>query len=67
MPVRFNVMLGRMFGMFSRMDLVTVGQMRMVCGRFVIPIQVMLGGFVVMACSVLVMLRCLGVMTGCFV
>jgi hypothetical protein len=35
-------------------------------GRFVVAFQMMLCGFVVMARSVLVMFRCLGVVVCCF-
>jgi hypothetical protein len=46
-------------------QMVGVRHMNVVGGCFVIPFIVMPGGFVVMACSVLVMFRCLGVMLGC--
>jgi hypothetical protein len=64
--VRFNVMFRGMFGVLGGMGVVTVSQVSVVGGRFVIAIQVMLGRFVVVARSVLVMFRCLGVMVRCF-
>ncbi|HUD53913.1 MAG TPA: hypothetical protein VMR02_01710 [Terracidiphilus sp.] len=64
--VSFNVMLGGMLGVFGGVDGVTMSQVSMVGGRFVVAFLMMRGGFGVMARSVLVMLRCLGVMVGCF-
>jgi hypothetical protein len=63
--VRFEVMLGGVLGVLRGVKMVSVSQMGVVSGGFVVAVEVMLGGFVVMACSVLVMLRCLGVMVGC--
>jgi hypothetical protein len=62
-----EVVLGGVLCMFRGMDLVAVREVGVVRGDFVIAIEVLLSGFVVVACSVLVMLRCLGVMMGCFV
>jgi hypothetical protein len=45
---------------------VAVGQLGVVGGRFVIATLMMLCGFVVVARSVLVVFRCLGVMMCCF-
>jgi hypothetical protein len=53
--------------MLGGMDRVTVRQMRVVCGFFVVAFGVCRSGFVMVARSVFVMLRCLGVMLGCFV
>jgi len=64
--VRFNMMLGGFLRVLGGMDVVTVGEVSVMGGRFVVAIQVMLCGFAVMARSVLVVLRCLGVMVCCF-
>ena len=64
--VGFNVMLGGFLGVLRRLNVVTVRQVSMVGGRFMVAILVMLGGFVVMARSVLVMFRCLRVVFCCF-
>ncbi len=64
--VRCQVILGRMLGMFLGMHLMAVRQMRVVGSFFVVVILMMLGGFVVMARSVLMVFRCLLVMMGCF-
>jgi len=65
--VRLNVLLRRVLRMLGGMDRVTVRQMRVVCGFFVVAFGVCRSGFVMVARSVFVMLRCLGVMLGCFV
>jgi hypothetical protein len=65
--VRFHVVLGGLFGVLLGVDVVSVRQVGVVSGGFVVAVLVMLGGFVVMARSVLVVLRCLLVMLGCFV
>ena len=65
--VRLNVLLGGMLGVFLGVDMMTLGQVRMVTGLYVVPIFVMLCGFAVMARSVLMVLRCLGVMMCSFV
>jgi hypothetical protein len=65
--VRFNVMLGRLFRMLAGLNVVPVGQMCMVGGRFMISVGVVFRGFAVMARSVFMMIRCLVVMMGCFV
>ena len=64
--VGFNVMLGGFLGVLRRLNVVTVRQVSMVGGRFMVAILVMLGGFVVMARSVLVMFRCLDVVLCCY-
>lgn len=61
-----NVVLGGMFRMLGGMDMVAVGKMSMMGSDFVVTRKVMLCGFVVMARSVFVMFRCLGVMLCCF-
>jgi len=60
-------MLGRMLGVLGGMDVVTMGQVGVVGSRFVVAIQMMFRGFVMVACSMLMVLRCLRVMMGCFV
>jgi hypothetical protein len=52
-------------GMLGCVEMVGVGQVRVVSSRFVVAVEMSLGGFVVMACGVLVVFRCLGVMVGC--
>jgi hypothetical protein len=64
--VSLNVMLGGFLGMFGGVNGVAVGQLGMVGGRLVIATLMMLCGFVVVARSVLVVFRCLGVMMCCF-
>lgn len=64
--VRFEVMLGGVLGVLRGVKMVGVGQVGVMRGGFVVAVGVMLGGCMVMACSVLVMLRCLGVMVRCF-
>jgi hypothetical protein len=61
------MMLGGVLGVFHSVEMVSMSHVRVVRGCFVFTVEVMFGGFVVMACSVLVMLRCLGVMMGCLV
>jgi len=63
--VGFEVVLGGVLGMLRGVKLVSVGQMRVVSGCFVVAVEMMPGGFVVVARSVLVVLRCLGMMMGC--
>jgi hypothetical protein len=65
--VGFDVVLGGVLGVLSRMAGVAVSQVRVVSGLLVAAFLVMLGGCVVMASSVLVVFRCLGVVLGCFV
>jgi hypothetical protein len=60
------VVLGRVLGMFRRVDVMAVRQMRVVGSSYVVTALVMAGGFVVMARSVLMVFRCLLVMMGCF-
>jgi hypothetical protein len=65
--VRLNVVLGSVLGMLGGMGVMAMSQMCVVGSGFVVAVQVMLGGFVVMARSVLMMFCRLGVMMGCFV
>ncbi|MFZ0305897.1 MAG: hypothetical protein WAL75_24645 [Terracidiphilus sp.] len=60
--VRFEVVFG---GVLGGVKMVSLGKVSVMRGGFVVAVIVMLGGFMVMACSVFVMLRCLGVMLGC--
>ena len=60
------MVLGGFLGVVSSMDVVTVCQVRVVGGQFMIAVFVMFCGFAVMTCSVLVMFRCLLVMVRCF-
>jgi hypothetical protein len=66
LAVSLNVMLGGMLGVLGGVNGVTVCQLGVVGGRLVIATLMMSCGFVVMARSVLVMFRCLGVMVCCF-
>jgi hypothetical protein len=63
--VRFKMMAGGVLGVLHGMEMVGMGHVRVVRGGLVVAVEMLLGGFPVMACSVLVMLRCLGVMMGC--
>jgi hypothetical protein len=65
--VRLNVMLGCVTGVLNGMGVMGVGQVRVVGGFFVIAFRVMLGGCMVMARGVLMVLRCLRVVLSCFV
>ena len=67
MTVRFHVLLGGFFGVILGLNVVAVRQVGVVSGGFVIAVFMMLGGFMVMARSVLVVPRCLLVMLHCFV
>jgi hypothetical protein len=60
--VRLDVVLGGIFGVLACVNVMTVGQMRVVRGLDVVPILMVFRGFAVMARSVLMVLRCLGVM-----
>lgn len=63
--MRLEVVFGGVLGVLRGVKMVGVGKVSVVGGGFVVAVGVMLGGFMVMACSVLVMLRCLSVMMGC--
>ncbi len=67
MAVRFDVVLGGFFCVLGGLDMVAVCQVGMVGGGFVIAAFMVLGGFAVVARSVVVVLRCLLVMLNCFV
>ncbi len=60
-------MLGSVLGVFRGMNVVAVSQVRVVGGCLVVAVKMVSGGFVVVARSVLMMFRCLGVMMCCFV
>ena len=64
--VCLNVMLCRVLGVVSGMDMVAVGQVPVVGSGQVVAFLVMLCGFPVMARSVFMMFRCLRVMVCCF-
>jgi hypothetical protein len=66
LAVGLNVILGGFLGVLGGLNVVTVSQVCMVGGGFMVAILVMLGGFVVMARSVLVMFRCLDVVLCCY-
>jgi hypothetical protein len=63
----FDVVLGGVLCMVDGVDRMAVSKVGMVTSRFMVPIEMMLGGFAVVARSVLVMFRCLGVVMCCFV
>lgn len=63
----FDVVLRCVLCVFSRVDVMSMCEMRMMRCCFVVSILVMPGGFAVMTRSVLVMFRCLVVMMCCFV
>ena len=67
LAVRFDMVLGGLFGMFQGARFVAMGQVGVMTGSFVKTFLVMTGGFAMMPCSVFVMLRCLLVMVRCFV
>ena len=67
MTVRFHVLLGGFFGVILGLNVVAVREVGMVGGGFVVAVFMLLGGFMVMARSVLVVPRCLLVMLHCFV
>ncbi|HSZ17384.1 MAG TPA: hypothetical protein VK764_09810 [Terracidiphilus sp.] len=67
LSVCFDVVLGRVFCVLLGMGLVAMGEVGVVGGRFVISVEMMFRGFAVMARSVFVVLRCLGVVPSCFV
>ncbi|MGO9444286.1 MAG: hypothetical protein ACLPXB_05830 [Thiobacillaceae bacterium] len=59
-------MFGGMLSVFGGVNMMAVSKVCVVSCRFMIAFEVMLCGFLVVACSVLMMLRCLGMMMGCF-
>lgn len=64
--MRFDVVLGRLFGVLHRVKVVAVRQMCVMSGPFVKTLLVMTGGLAMMTRSVFVMLRCLLVVLCCF-
>ena len=62
----FDVRFGGMFRMICGMNVMSMCQVCVMGGFFVVSCFVVPGSIVVMACSVLMMLRCLFVMMGCF-
>ena len=65
--VRLNVVLGCVLSMLGRVYVVTMSEMRVMRGGFMVSIGVMTGSFAVVARSVLVMFCCLVVVMCCFV
>ena len=65
--VRLNVVLGCLLSMLRGVNVVAMGEVRVMRGSFMVPFGVMAGGFAVVARSVLVVLRCLVVMMCSFV
>jgi hypothetical protein len=65
--VSFNVVLGGVPCMLSCVGVVSMREMRVMSGLLVVAFRVVLGGCMVVACSVFVMLRCLSVVLCCFV
>jgi hypothetical protein len=56
------MVLRRVLGVLGSMNMMPVRQVRIVGSGFMVAFGVVLGGFMVMARSVLVVLRCLGMM-----
>jgi hypothetical protein len=67
LAVSLNVMLGSVLGVFGGMNVVAMSQVRMVGSCLVVAVEMMPGGFVVVACTVFMVFRCLGVMMCGFV
>jgi hypothetical protein len=65
--VGLDVVLGCMLGVIGSVGVMPVREMGVVGGLFVIALGVRCRGCMVMARSVLVVLRCLGVIFRCFV
>jgi hypothetical protein len=63
--VRFQVVAGGVLAVVRGVKVVAVGHVGVVRRCLVIAVKMFLCRFVVMACSVLVMFRCLSVMMGC--
>jgi len=55
-----------MLGMFRSMHVMTLGQVCMVGGFLMVAGFMMFGRLVVVACSVLMVFRCLFVVIGCY-
>jgi hypothetical protein len=65
--MRFGVVLGGFAGMVCRMKPVSVSDMRVVRGLFVVPVLVVVGSFAVVSRGMLVMFSSFSVMVGSFV
>ena len=65
--MRFDVVFGRVLGVIGCMDVVPMREVRVVRRGFMVSVLMMLCGFAVVACGVLVVLRRVGVVLGCFV
>lgn len=63
--VLFGMRFGRMLRVIAGVGAVRMRQVRMVGCRLVVPGRVMVGGFVVVVCSLLMMVGCLPVMMRC--
>ncbi len=63
--VRFDVVLDRVFRVFGGVNVMAVGEVRVVSGLFVVARFMVRGGFLVVARSVLVVFRCLLVVMSC--
>jgi len=59
-------MLHRVLGMLSGIHMVTVRQVCVVCGLFMVARLMVRGGLIVVTRSVLVVFRCLLVVVRCF-
>jgi len=64
--VCFHMVLGCVLGMLGRVDMMSVGDMRVVRGFLMVAGFMMFGGLFVMARRMLMMLGCVLVMLGCF-
>jgi hypothetical protein len=62
-----NVVLGCVPRVLGGMKMVSVREMGVVRGLLMVAGLVVSGGFAVVACSVFVVFRCIGVVMGCFV
>ena len=65
--MRLDVMLGSLLSMIVGVDVMSMGEMRVMRGRFMVSVGVMACGFAVVARGLLVVVRCLIVMMRCFV
>jgi hypothetical protein len=64
--VCFHMVLGCVLGMFSGVDMVSMGDMRVVRGFLMVPGFMMFGCLFVMARRMLMMLGCVLVVLSCF-
>ncbi len=67
LAVRLDVVLRRLLGVLGGVDMMRMRQMGVVSGFLVMALGMRCRGCVVVARSVLVVLRCLGVMFSCLV